>query len=392
MLHVVGSPSAIADVRKQLDGLTGPTMMVSAAVWAELMRTRTNPDPLEAAVGRIQQQSGCRIHVERGEPKARIFGPKAKAGVAQRLLEELDGMCVQLAVVVADAAALELEELQTFAQEFGVTLQVEEKQVTVLGIAGAVIEAAKAIQRSDPDQNTVPPASGSTSEIACSAIQAAMSDLVGDGDIAVSPRDTSTMMTQDSAKGSLQGAVMSSIPSVTAKPAAQKPAVRLRQMEKAADMDTMGNSGECPMCGCGASFCSNCGNSIKRIKEANGCPGCGAVNFCVYCGQPTERMRISQQRGMKGSQPDFPDDSFDVSPKMSMYVPAMQNVQGSPMVMTQNVQGAPGMMTMCMGFPMGQQNAVAMSGIPSGVQAGTTMLVNQNNGMQMVPMAFGSFE
>merc|ERR1740138_656250 len=100
-------------------------------------------------------------------------------------------------------------------------------------------------------------------------------------------------------------------------------------------MDTMGNSGECPMCGCGASFCSNCGNSIKRIKEANGCPGCGAVNFCVYCGQPTERM--------------------------AMYVPAMQNVQGSPMVMTQNVQGTPGMMTMCMGFPMGQQNAVAMS-------------------------------
>jgi hypothetical protein len=103
-------------------------------------------------------------------------------------------------------------------------------------------------------------------------------------------------------------------------------------------------------------------------------------------------MRISQQPGMKASQPAFPDDSFDVSPKMAMYVPAMQNVQGSPMVMTQNVQGTPGMMTMCMGFPMGQQNAVAMSGIPSGVQAGTTMLVNQNNGMQMVPMAFGSFE
>jgi hypothetical protein len=418
VLQVVGSPGTITDVRKQLDGLTGPTIMVSAAVWAELMRTRTNPDPLEAAVARIQQQSECRVHVERGEPKTRIFGPAAKADVAERLLEELDGMCVQLAVAVADAASIELDVLQAFAEDYGVTVQVEEKQVTVLGIAGAVTEAAKAMQGSDPNENTVPLTSGSISEVARSAILSAMSDLVGKGDAVTSPLCTSNALLQDSGKGSLQGAVMSNIPSATAKPPSQKSSMRPWQNEKpndkVTDVDAMVSSGECSICGCGASFCSSCGNSIKRIKESNGCSGCGAVRFCVYCGQPTERMLKSQQRGGTCYQPDFSDDCydpgaiyFDVSPKPMQSIQTMQAVPvsacntGSPMLMPQHMSGTPQMMmapavNMGMGFPMSPSptNTFAMSGITSGFQAATTMLVNHSNGIQscMVPMVFGSFE
>merc|ERR1719182_559977 len=101
VLQVKGDLESIDEVRNQLQRLTGPFVGVTAAVWAELMRTRTNLNTWEAAVAQIQQESGCRIHIERS---------------AQQLLDKLDRMCIQESVTMASPSQVDEEKLQPFAE------------------------------------------------------------------------------------------------------------------------------------------------------------------------------------------------------------------------------------------------------------------------------------
>merc|ERR1719310_394387 len=100
VLQVKGDLESIDEVRNQLQRLTGPFVGVTAAVWAELMRTRTNLNTSEAAVAQIQQESGCRIHIERSAQQIRLFGPQDVTVSAQHLLEILDDMCGEESVMM----------------------------------------------------------------------------------------------------------------------------------------------------------------------------------------------------------------------------------------------------------------------------------------------------
>lgn len=96
VLHVSGSEAAVQDVRRQLSSLRGPRKAVSPAVWAELMRTRTLADSSEdGLVAWLQQESGCRIHIERTRQEVRIFGPNEDVAVAEQMLEELERSCTE---------------------------------------------------------------------------------------------------------------------------------------------------------------------------------------------------------------------------------------------------------------------------------------------------------
>merc|ERR1719482_1732873 len=95
VLQVKGDLESIDEVRNQLQRLTGPFVEVTAAVWAELMRTRTVLTTADSAVARIQNASGCRIHIERNAQQIRLFGPQDSIAIAQLLLEKLDRMCTQ---------------------------------------------------------------------------------------------------------------------------------------------------------------------------------------------------------------------------------------------------------------------------------------------------------
>ncbi|CAK0840364.1 unnamed protein product, partial [Prorocentrum cordatum] len=88
VLHASGPEAALGELQRQLASLRGPRKNVSAAVWSELMRTRTNSkDPEEGLVARLQQESGCRIHIERDRHQVRIFGPSDEVRVCERLIE-----------------------------------------------------------------------------------------------------------------------------------------------------------------------------------------------------------------------------------------------------------------------------------------------------------------
>jgi len=147
LLQVSGSESAIAEVRRQLECLDGPRKPIAAALWAELMRTRTVQDVSIAAIECIQQHSGCRVHIERSKHEVRLFGPKQSVAVASRLLDELGQMCSERAVTVQDVTSLASEVLHQIAHACSVTLRVDQECIFVLGLMSAVNAATADLNR-----------------------------------------------------------------------------------------------------------------------------------------------------------------------------------------------------------------------------------------------------
>jgi hypothetical protein len=291
VLHVTGTRSCIANVREQLENLSGPSLVVSAAVWAELMRTRTHDDPLQGAVAKIQQESGCRIHIERNMevPRVRLFGKSESTAIAQLLLRKLEHMCVEEAIDID--FRMDFLWSQHLAEEFGVTLIAQESENTaaLLGIQEAVAQASKEMHRAcqktrsvdDLDDAKEELAEAGSPSTAQKAIGAAMSTLFLDGGIASALTDGDTEQGDllDDSDQLLSGFIMTKLSSTSTE-------VHAAQV----DQDRF-NGHACKTCGASAAYCVHCGRKILEYRPA-GCPTCGTVRFCVYCGQPTERVKI----------------------------------------------------------------------------------------------------
>lgn len=147
ILRVSGSTSAIQAVHKQLPSLCGSYRPVPVAVWAELMRTRTLQDSADATVQRLQEESGCRIHIERSRHEVRVFGPKEGVVVADRLLQELAVSCVGEAVQIDKARKLDPKQLECLARSGGVTFQASDDEILVLGQRQSVEQAAEQLRK-----------------------------------------------------------------------------------------------------------------------------------------------------------------------------------------------------------------------------------------------------
>jgi len=145
VLHVFGSEEAVQAVRRQLESLGGLRKVIPPAVWAELMRTRTVHDSSQSMLAQLQQESGCRIHIERSQQEVRVFGPDEGTAVAERLLDELANDCIE-EVVRTETQTLPTAALQSVAHDHGVTLSIEDDQIIVLGLKDAVHDAVAELQ------------------------------------------------------------------------------------------------------------------------------------------------------------------------------------------------------------------------------------------------------
>ena len=65
---------------------------------------------------RIQNQSGCRLHIERSRSEVRLFGSKEAAAVADRLLDDFQKMCIERLVPCPKSSNLDLDRLNEMAQ------------------------------------------------------------------------------------------------------------------------------------------------------------------------------------------------------------------------------------------------------------------------------------
>lgn len=278
-MQVTGTAKAIADVHRLLQGYTGPSCSVPATVYAELMRTRTNPDPEVAAVAQIQKLSGCRIHIERTSMHIRLFGAQPHIEIATDILKDLNRRCVNQSVE-KPGHTLDEGELLKFAQEFGITIHIQENSISFLGIEGAVTAAVARFGQNE---------SGCSSE-ARLAIMKAICKLGG----AENSVDEAAVVEDAQPEMLMDGAVITRLPPV------EPPHLHAKQPpgdEKASRRSssrirptTSQQFSECPDCGCTAKFCVHCGGGTIMKTHGAGCPTCGAVKFCMYCGMPVERL------------------------------------------------------------------------------------------------------
>ena len=73
------------------------------------------------ALQRIQNQSGCRLHIERSKSEVRLFGSKEAAAVADRLLDDFQKMCMERFIPCPNSSMLDLDRLNEMAQASGST-------------------------------------------------------------------------------------------------------------------------------------------------------------------------------------------------------------------------------------------------------------------------------
>jgi len=373
VLRATGSQESIADVQRQLESVSSSHLAVTAAVWAELMRTRAEPDMNQAAVARIQHESGCRIHIERSAQQVQLFGPADVSFLAQHLLEKLECLCIE--EVVDMRCPMDpnfLQKLEGFAQDFGVTLQVTDMSITILGVKGAVFEAVKELQSSAFDSVYLDSSfdDAKPSDAAHMAIHMAMSNLTVDAD----KRMAATTMAPPSIlqnAGSMQGPEISMRGAVTSK--ISTPNWRSSFQHQGSDVRDGGLQqvhSNCPTCGCGGKFCFNCGNPIAKMMRDSpaGCPTCGLAKFCGHCGQRTgnkmtENMGTLQHRPSGGA-------SYS-------YDPAMFRGNSMPMMTMLPVQPT----TQTTLQPMMQ------SAIQTAIQPGASPVNNPSSQQLLVPVS-----
>ncbi|CAE8638389.1 unnamed protein product [Polarella glacialis] len=287
VLKVTGTDRAIMDVRRQLESLGGPRRPVQQAVWAELLRTRTLETTSRVSVAWLQQMSGCRVHIERTQQEVRLFGPKETVAVADRLLAEIEsGLCASIAVPVEDGHSLPSVSLQLLAHSCGITLQIAESEIFVLGLVAAVEEAAEELSRfvqdpsnfqlrREPDAACMASAAASASATAASSpskhkgvkaksfAPSSVGSLMTTGDFSGGSSHSADDESYSENHGSAQGVVTRMLPPRSPKPPMQ-------QQHSARTMLPDQNSGMA---------CSTCGG-----------PDSGSGNFCIYCGSPIRQM------------------------------------------------------------------------------------------------------
>jgi hypothetical protein len=351
VLDVTGTKASIADVLRQLDGVNGPCVKVAGPVWSELMRTRTNTDPTQSAVARIQRQSGVRIHIERTSLEIRLFGPNSKVAVGQQLMSVLDAACVEEGVEMESPASLDSETLQSFANEFGISCIVEEKQIMILGIKGAVIEAATELRTYEADKARFEQARQATkpNDVCRSAIEGLMTQLKMEAaKISTDENISCESTTIDSlpsfekddsfvpSENQMQGIVIAKLPPADL----QRP-----DKKKQTSSDSAKPSfSACPDCGDSGNFCVHCGQPQKKMVSGFGaCRRCGASNFCVFCGQPTLKKQLEDKKKKQASTTPTQDSGMTKARNnqmmmqgmhpsmMAMYIPAGQMNQMNQM-------------------------------------------------------------
>mmetsp|Transcript_36560 Transcript_36560/g.97432 ORF Transcript_36560/g.97432 Transcript_36560/m.97432 type:complete len:383 (-) Transcript_36560:185-1333(-) len=231
VMLVTGSQEAVNSVRAMLGSLGGPHKTVSPPVWAELMRTRTWSDHPQAAIWRLQKESGCRIHIERTSQEVRLFGSSESITVAGKLIDAFAEDCSSQSVLMA-TSALTATEVQSLACACGVTFRIEPDHILILGFRNAVASAVEEVKRYAADRETKP---------------------------------DNTMMPNECFAQGANSSWGGSTPELS-------PANNVSQSKTFGIMQHQAFSQDASL--------------IPVCERAAPCPTCGVGRFCVHCGEP----------------------------------------------------------------------------------------------------------
>jgi hypothetical protein len=229
-----------------------------------------------SAVATIQQQSGCRIQLDREAAVVRIFGPLQKQHVAEQLLQQLSSMVSTSTVKYA--GHIDTETLNKLAMELNVTFELSGTNIVVMGIRGAVEIAAGELlnlmlnERKHWIRMRRDRRYGLCTLESLMYVDKALARL-GRSQCDQLPRQFSEDTTDT---GSLSGTSCTSEPEAkqfeqyTSKPVLE-------------EVSSTPSLGPCSTCG-STSFCSHCGTCVALINAPDVCAICHRANFCALCG------------------------------------------------------------------------------------------------------------
>jgi len=375
VLRVTGTEPSIQAVRRQLASLAGPRRNVPPAVWAELMRTRKMCNSDQATVARLQEASGCRIHIERSQQEVRLFGPGEAVAIADQLLAELATQCTEQAVRLPKDVALSSSALETLAHRCRITLRMEDGQIIVLGMAESVAEGAKQLTNYLADPTSFEP---------------------------MSPEEALEYGNTSGDEAEKGGIV------VWDAPGAEKPAMPQNGTHQS--MRSPHSVNRTNSQGSGSNSASSGKNRSGRC-----CHSCGASRFCGSCGALTglhkgqthswESTTAGGSDRSKPTTPDSPDTHPMGAQQWYQYMPQqmMSNGMGQAVNMGQAMNmGQAGMVPVCMVTP-GPGGAMVPAGMvmvpASSLQdngwmaqqqqdgSGSIWVPNQQGPQQGVPMS-----
>lgn len=318
-LAVTGPEDAVAQVKKVVNAMVGPRIKVRAPLWAELLRTRSLPEP-ECLVETVQSLCDCRVHIERSQHEVRIFGEEASIQQAEAMLRKMESTCIEKSIPVRDVSVLSAKALEDLADDHSVSLRLDATSVALLGTKDNVERAAVPVQEyvrspGKPPRSAQPPSSQSTqtstenSTMGRSRASQSSADRDETTDWSSSPTDSNDeskaqgsthATTDDSGSANMEvrtRRVRQSAPTLQSTKVAQDPlkstlartrqrASRERECRDARDSSEgtcdqqLHSSSPCPTCGCGT-FCTQCGAVIRERVIFLPYP----VNF--QCGWPT---------------------------------------------------------------------------------------------------------
>lgn len=281
VLHVKGTQQALAEVERQLSMLTGPRIDITPVLWAELMRTRTSTDVAEGAVARIQHLTGCRVHIERSCLQVQLLGPNESTTLAEHFLRQVQGMCSEEIVEDDLAGTFSSDMILDFAEEWAVSMVIEDRCIRIMGICNAVSNAAQDLRKILHQDCKMAPTEKTLHNQ--HIVERALSQLNVNVNCEtyISPQRNAYHV--DGPDKVLYGAVLAKIPPTAADAQAELAAQGNR-------MSTKFTHG-CQTCGCSAKFCVKCGQSVQDTAYCSGagCETCGILKFCMFCGCKTAK-------------------------------------------------------------------------------------------------------
>jgi len=257
------------------------------------MRTRTMQDPDQAIVTRLEQETGCRVHIERSRREVRLFGPSPGAQAASKRLDELGAMCCE-EVVPVPIGNVSPEALQVLAHDCRVTLRVEDMQIVVLGLQDYVNKATFDLKKlilevslgvSPQKQASVqalPGGSSGSAMVEDSGMQPQpMQTSLG---VVVTQMPTEASISQPLSSGKQQFIVRA--PFDNQNSFGGNPRSGYGEHRPGKFVPVVANTG-CGGGGCGRGCAGHSQVATGHIGNCAGvCPTCGVGNFCPSCGVP----------------------------------------------------------------------------------------------------------
>mmetsp|Transcript_67335 Transcript_67335/g.130117 ORF Transcript_67335/g.130117 Transcript_67335/m.130117 type:complete len:446 (+) Transcript_67335:106-1443(+) len=331
VLRTSGSEASIRAALRQIACMSGQRKSVAVAVWAELMRTRTiqQPGTSKATIARLQQQSGCRVHIERSRCEVRLFGVPDGIDMASRLIDELEDICTEEPVHAENVSQFPMSTLEAFARRGNVTLCIEEDSIIVRGLTDAAARTAEELRAYVANPQSYPP---------LHVAETFLQDAEHGGEVNMHLGIVTTRTFSDSP------APQSTVPAKSQssnlpenldwrqQQQQQQQQQQHKQQQKQQKHVLLDGCSTCPTCGT-PKFCVYCGASLWQLNKSNSPTVAQHMHTCRNAGA-SESASGSQNGAASSSMTPFPGAASGFSgPVLHAQSSSATNSGGIPLPM-----------------------------------------------------------